>query len=410
MKHTPKKKFAALLCASVTALTAFSALPASAGTAARNNTTVIVLGDSISTGYNLQRDDYCYADYIAEYLDAGHYYNWAKNGLTSGELLEQLQDGTTQTIAVTDADLVLVSVGANDMLNAIKDYVKTYAKEGEGFKEYFLRIAKSGSQAVTDATFKLTRALNTPRNTMLENLKQINERIHELNPDVTVVFQKLYNPFESSTTVYNGTDYSEQYQMFLDYLRGHFKQINNGIGGLKDAVIADPYTLFRDKAWEYIFAEKEDIHPNVLGHAVIAADILNRLGYPDAVVPQFEYVIRNMKKCTSVVYIRTATRDLLYPHAGLKRTHEFCDTDLDGKVTSADASKTLLYYVTFCTSHIDENDPSVADILLKGEQQLLADADGDGVVDAFDASLSLRYSTMKYSGGYDDLTLDDVLS
>ena len=237
MRTNLKKRIAAVFCAAAAAFTSFTVLPTDA--AEKKSPHITVLGDSLGTNYNLGSGEYGYSDYIADYLKAGTYSRFARNGYTTVNLLEQLESDSEVISAVKDSDLILVTVGSNDMLNALKEFVATNAEKGESFKDYALRVAKSGQQEAEDLTFKLNRALRTPRNDMLDNLKQIDKNLHEMNPDATVVFQKLYNPFESKTTVYNGKDYSEQYQTFIDYLRGHFKQINNGIENLTYGVVTD---------------------------------------------------------------------------------------------------------------------------------------------------------------------------
>ena len=411
MKHTLIKKITAALCAAVTALTASAVLPVSA--AKSSGPIVAVLGDSLGTKYNLAEGDYGYSDYIAEYLKASDYRLLAKNGATSAMLLEKLQSESADALAVKEADVILVTIGSNDMLSALTEFLRKNAKEGERFRDYFVRLAKSGEKAVLDAATKLTSALRTPRNTLEENMQNINRTIRELNPDAKVVYQKIYNPFETASAVYNGTDYSEQYEEFLNYVRGSIKRVNDQcFADLEGAVIADPYTLFRDNAWKYTFSDKEDIHPNAYGHAIIAADTLNRLGYTKAVVPQFAEIIRNGSRyfSASTKYIPLSIRKLLLPHSGLKVTHEFGDVDLDGSVTAFDATAALTYYTFFIVLTYDKDDPSVADCLLNEEQTLLADTDGDGEISAFDATLTLQYYTLKYLSGFDDLTWDEMIS
>ena len=392
MRTNLKNRIAAVFCAAAAAFTSFTVLPTDA--AEKKSPHITVLGDSLGTNYNLGSGEYGYSDYIADYLKAGTYSRFARNGYTTVNLLEQLESDSEVISAVKDSDLILVTVGSNDMLNALKEFVATNAEKGESFKDYALRVAKSGQQEAEDLTFKLNRALRTPRNDMLDNLKQIDKNLHEMNPDATVVFQKLYNPFESKTTVYNGKDYSEQYQTFIDYLRGHFKQINNGIENLTYGVVTDPYTLFRDHAWDYVFSEKEDIHPNTLGHAVMAAETLNKLGYTDAVVPQFEAVLHTL---TSEVKadVPAETMKLVYQHAG------FGDADGDGTITAYDATLILMDFSDMSIGY-EEGDRT-----LTPEKEKIADVDLDGKINAFDAVLVLICSA-QINAGFDDVTMHEI--
>ncbi|MCR5306264.1 MAG: hypothetical protein K6E36_07185, partial [Oscillospiraceae bacterium] len=137
MKHTLIKKITAALCAAITALTASAVLPVSA--AKSSGPIVAVLGDSLGTKYNLAEGDYGYSDYIAEYLKASDYRLLAKNGATSAMLLEKLQSESADALAVKEADVILVTIGSNDMLSALTEFLRKNAKEGERFRDYFVR-------------------------------------------------------------------------------------------------------------------------------------------------------------------------------------------------------------------------------------------------------------------------------
>ena len=71
-----KKKITAVFCTAITALSSLSSLPAVHSAAKGPHVTV--LGDSLGTNYNLQKNDYGYADYIADYLKVGTYSKFAK--------------------------------------------------------------------------------------------------------------------------------------------------------------------------------------------------------------------------------------------------------------------------------------------------------------------------------------------
>ena len=80
-----------LLSGLVSAAMCMSLLPAAVMTnaSAEEADKVLLLGDSIASGYGLAEGEYCYGDYISEYLDA-ELVNNAQPGLTTAQLLEQL--------------------------------------------------------------------------------------------------------------------------------------------------------------------------------------------------------------------------------------------------------------------------------------------------------------------------------
>ena len=94
---------------------------------------VVVLGDSISTGYGLEDSSKAYVSILEQHMNQ-KVTNLAKDGTTSSELLQSLQGDSTMQGAVAGADVIVVTIGANDILQPIlnndvvnvKDYSDIY--------------------------------------------------------------------------------------------------------------------------------------------------------------------------------------------------------------------------------------------------------------------------------------------
>ncbi|MFR0871749.1 MAG: SGNH/GDSL hydrolase family protein [Oscillospiraceae bacterium] len=90
-------------------------------TAGAEGSELVVLGDSITSGYGLDGyvsgDNYSAAGSFANMLgaDFGGYENFAVDGRTSGELLTALEDADIAA-ALAGADTVVISIGGNDFL------------------------------------------------------------------------------------------------------------------------------------------------------------------------------------------------------------------------------------------------------------------------------------------------------
>ena len=95
-----------------------TALPISAQNDAVDS--LVVLGDSISTGYGLNGELYTRASYSnlvasALGLSAGNgYINYAVDGYTSAQILQKAKDNQATVVA---ADLIIMTNGGNDVLS-----------------------------------------------------------------------------------------------------------------------------------------------------------------------------------------------------------------------------------------------------------------------------------------------------
>ncbi|WP_226577251.1 cell wall-binding repeat-containing protein [Halobacillus litoralis] len=134
----------------------------------------VALGDSLA--YGIQYDNTAgvsYADYIADDLEniyrlGSFTKEFAVPGLTSEGLLTQLQTNPDAQLAVTQADLITVSVGANDFLEVFKNDPEKL-KNPEVVKDL---LEQAG-----------------------DNYKGILGNIRALNPDAKIFVMGYYNPF-----------------------------------------------------------------------------------------------------------------------------------------------------------------------------------------------------------------------
>ena len=81
----------------------------------------VALGDSISSGYGLEYETEKFTQQVANenHLSLT---SLAQNGETSGTLLERLGDPEVAS-AVAQADVITITVGGNDLLNALYGYL-----------------------------------------------------------------------------------------------------------------------------------------------------------------------------------------------------------------------------------------------------------------------------------------------
>ncbi len=228
---------------------------------------ILFLGDSIATGFGL--DGYSdgkekcrsYANQLAEKysfeLDGKcktSMHNEAIDGQTSGELLEKLLSGTFDQ-QLRNADAVVVSIGGNDLLTVLWDFIKDDLKIDS-------KNLKNNISEIIDSITSLGTEIDERLSTFEANLTQIAVQINAKSDGVLVI-QTLYNPFEDF----------EQAQV-KNFVREKILALNSSIESHKndDAkyIVADVYSKLTGSAEKMTRIKQMDIHPNQAGHDAIS--------------------------------------------------------------------------------------------------------------------------------------------
>lgn len=233
-----------------------------------------IIGDSIATGYGLtgyvSGDNYSASGSFGSILstESEDYRNLAVDGRKSSELLAALSEGE-MTEAISNADNIVISIGGNDFLKPLFTAIKKEAITDTTI-----------IQAILDGTFKaemiseytnriLTAALSAAESVdtsaIAENIRQVTERIHELNPEARIVLLTVYNPFNGNVLLSAAGSVADEK---LAELNGEIKSLES------DCVkIADIYEAFRGKEGQTTNINKLDIHPNSEGHIIIGREV-----------------------------------------------------------------------------------------------------------------------------------------
>ena len=245
---------------------------------------IIILGDSISTGYGLSGELYerpSFANKIHAHIGNGSLLNIARDGATSSEIL---QIATNSSDTIKEMDIVIMSVGGNDLL-------QTTAKV----------ISESlGTPDNNDLASLLGTVMNMPADQIKElfssdysnacysemldglskNLDSILSLIRTTAPNAKIVVLNQYNPF-------SGLNTSEAALAFDLISSQIINQINDLIINTVikyNADICDTYGLFDGQGALYTRIMSMDIHPNEAGHAMIydMLTLVLDLNSPDA--------------------------------------------------------------------------------------------------------------------------------
>ena len=253
---------------------------------------LLVLGDSIAVGMfalptfpagfnpyaaSWDSDDYPdgYAPLVAQEMGY-ELTNLAVSGDETIHLLTKLKTNQPMRQAVGEADIIEISIGGNDILNAANKYPMDLISD-----------LKSGIYTTVDKVFADAK----------KNMGDIISEIRILNPGAVLVIQNIYdmgpNGINDQLTIMKNSNFlyalligsttvSEAYwtgmvqrgnkAVFTDYLT----QYPNAF------ILADVYSRFN---WKEDLMSPDYVHPNKAGHEVIAGAVLNALRTIDPTPP-----------------------------------------------------------------------------------------------------------------------------
>ena len=253
--------------------TAAAVAAACAAAASADDRALVVLGDSITSGYGLDGyvsgDNYSAAQSFANRLggEFGSYENYAVDGRTSGELLTALDDADIAA-ALAGADTVVVSIGGNDflrpMLGAVQDAVMSdpdllSAIQGGDVQldeDNYMQIMSQMMSVMLDAVDAVDVSA------IGGNICSILSEISDLNSECQVILLTVYDPFE-------GVQGMEMMDVAAREKLGELNAEISAEASEHGAQVADAHSAFAGHALDYTNISSMDIHPNKEGHGVI---------------------------------------------------------------------------------------------------------------------------------------------
>lgn len=229
---------------------------------------ITLLGDSITKGYGLSDEELNYGDYLGKFFNSD-VDNYAVNGLTTEGLLEKLDESEIEN-SINEADIICLSIGGNDLLNIIEEAFKNFNSNGNLSSENSGNFNIS-AEFVESFIIDYSTAFGDASVKAGTNIEKIKNKIYEINPDAELVMQTIYVPFESS---------NENMNKILSPLKTFssifISTINNAVKEVSPKT-ADINLKFSEKPYIYTNIDNFDIHPNYLGHMLIAEEIIQTL-------------------------------------------------------------------------------------------------------------------------------------
>lgn len=258
----------------------------------------VAIGDSISSGYGLEAPETeAFSSLIAQY-NGYTLTNLAQAGETTVSLLAKLENAEMAE-ALSTADVITLTIGGNDMLAALFDYLAETTGGQMTAQEILMLFMGQGENADLTTLAPLLQSMTAfPQSAQAtealasfgENFASLLAKIKGLNPDATLVVATQYNPYSHL----DGTALGGAVTGIISAFDAGVTALNLQIQTLAAATGCDVADVCNTFKAENTAANplcnatlspdvNMDIHPNAAGHAVIAAVMASALaGEPPA--------------------------------------------------------------------------------------------------------------------------------
>lgn len=243
-------------------LTSANPVPSTAATVSSSKS-LVSLGDSITFGFNLSGattnhpspDAY---PYLVGQHNGYQVTDLGVPGWTSTDLLKALQTPKFQK-ALSNAKLVTIDIGSNDLLHASYDLIAALQEN-----------LPPKDDVLTDARYRDALTLYST------NLPKILADIHKQTP-AQIVLMNLYDPFPDGSSIH---DIGEQ-------LIAAANQVIWQTAAQSALPVVDAYTSFNHHQDALVRLDSLDIHPTVAGQKDLAQDVEQVLQQPLHAQPMY---------------------------------------------------------------------------------------------------------------------------
>jgi lysophospholipase L1-like esterase len=202
---------------------------------------IVAIGDSLTEGVGDETENGGYVGILNHTFEDNSLNisveNFGKKGNRSDQLLKRLEKEEIAS-AIKEADMVLITIGANDIMN----------------------VLKSNFMNVTMEPFKVERVK------YIERLRAIFNKINDLNPDTQIFLIGFYNPFERHFGEI------KELGMIIDNWNDDGKSLAEEYDNVRYIPTKD---LFSNSNLDLL--AEDEFHPNTSGYKLIAQRVLEYL-------------------------------------------------------------------------------------------------------------------------------------
>lgn len=276
-----------------------------AGAQSGQGTSYVALGDSISSGYGLEEGTLSFAQRVAQ--DNGlELTNLAQDGETATSLLDKLQTDQVSA-AVAQADIITITVGGNDLMNALYAYLTdAYNQrnpETPTTQEEMKSAVMGGDMGVLTFALEVGPGFSNSERAIQAladfhtHLTQMVLDIRAENPQVQLVVVEQYNPYSYLVKELSKNPiFASSAQSLCAAFGAGVADINNVIAAVaqqQECWVAKVYDAFETAQENPCNASVSmpvkldlDFHPNAYGHALIAQQVTDLLAQQVIVSPE----------------------------------------------------------------------------------------------------------------------------
>ena len=273
-----KKAVGGVILAVVCSFLAWN-MPGNAAEEEKEPVHVVVLGDSIAKGYAgaEQPELCCYGQSVAESLSQGAgrpylYENYAKNGLATRKFQERILADSQVQESISKADVILITMGSNDLLNEFKKSAQEILNTDTKFRSANQALAEVKKQVKSNPIliFRIIDALgNWDYQEFETQWIAAMDRISACKKeDVQIIVTNIYNPVKQMALP--GT-MNQVVENIIGNMNGILEKRSSEYG----YQIAD---LADSQVTEHV--QKDGLHPDQNGQDLIAEIVRSQIvGY-----------------------------------------------------------------------------------------------------------------------------------
>ncbi len=279
---------------------ALAILPVTASAQGEN---YVALGDSISGGYGLSADESSFVAQVTETNGFTRRDFSTNTGETSQTLRDKVENNSDVQTALQAADVVTITVGGNDLMNALYQYLATkYNEENSAnITPEEAQQALMGEHATIEQAAMLTllqdnitdlgqsQEILGALSTFSANLQAIIEKIQILTPQAHIIIANQYHPY--SYVAKQLGSFAPQLQAISEAFQDILRPLNQTISAQAQShgcSLADVYDAFETAVENGTnpcnaeltiiytppyYSFDPDFHPNAAGHEIIATAV-----------------------------------------------------------------------------------------------------------------------------------------
>jgi lysophospholipase L1-like esterase len=193
-------------------------------TFAPQDLTIVAAGDSLTEGVGDTTESGGYLPYLQMLLEDEKdinqttFYNFGVSGNRSDQLLKKVQTDEMKT-AIRDADMVIVTIGGNDMMKVVRENIanlkKTDFEEQQKMFEHNLKLTIDIIRQENETGHIVLVGLYNPFQKWFPDIKEMNEVVREWNEESQAILSQYSDTY--FVDIMNVFETGEEELLYTDY-------------------------------------------------------------------------------------------------------------------------------------------------------------------------------------------------